>query len=457
MSPSSIYFTSLGSVGEVGASAHLIEIDGLSLLLDCGLHPKKEGKDALPAFKHLRGAPDAVLISHAHHDHCASLPYLLKMHPGTAPFATAPTVRILDRMLHNSVSVMEKMQVERGIADYPLYDHNDVDFAIRRLYGIPMNQEFAVLPKSDVRVSFTHAGHVLGSACVLIEGVDHRILYTGDICVIDQELMHGIELPKAVRNVDTLVIESTYGANETAHEVEYKEEVNRFAEGINRVLMRDGVVLVPAFALGRTQEVLNMISRLQDVGRIPYVPVYASGLGRAIYEVYSRFPDELREDVEMAPLSDFDTVGDVWDPKVVRRLLSEPSIIVATSGMMIENTPAAMIAEQMVRDERHGIFFTGYCDPDTLGYKVRTSKKRDRLIFQLGGRPTEIVLEDIQWFHFSAHAHRQDLLKIIDRVQSKNVIFVHGDPPAVEWMYEHGGDGRARYMPHIGEPVRLSS
>lgn len=456
MPGSPAYFTSLGSVGEVGASAHLIEMNGLSVLLDCGLHPKKEGRGALPDFSVLRRAPDAVLISHGHHDHCAGLPYLLKMYPSVVPFATAATVAVLDRMLHNSVSVMEKMRLERGIDEYPLYTHDDVEFAVRRLYrGVPMNNEFAILPDNDLRVCFTHAGHVLGSACTRVSSPDHSVFYTGDVCLIDQELMSGMKFPKESRKVDTLIIESTYGANPTAHEVEYTEEVKRFAAGINRVVNRDGVVLVPSFALGRTQEVLNMIARLQRKGQVPRVPVYASGLGRAIYEVYARNIGELRRDAMLVPIDEFDAVGDVWDPRVVRELTREPAIIVATSGMMLENTPSALIAEKLLTDPRHGIFFVGYCDPETLGYKVRNAKKGDQFSFRLGGAPVTVRCDDIQWYYFSAHAHRQDLIDVIDRIQSRNLLFVHGDQPAIDWMYQNSGEGRKKHMPRVGQRIEL--
>ena len=455
MSKSTSYFTSLGGVGEVGASAHLIEIDGLTVLLDCGLHPKKDGKSSLPDFSRLRRAPDAVIISHGHHDHCAALPYFLKMFPTTVPYATVPTVRILNRMLHNSVSVMEKIQLEQGVEDYPLYDHADVENAIRRLYGIPMGQNFAILPDSPVRVMFSSAGHVLGSASVLIKGTDHTVFYTSDVCAVDQELMPALAVPDEAKDVDTLIIESTYGANEEADRIVYEDEISRFAEGINRVINRGGVVLVPSFALGRTQEVLNILARLQDTGKIPYVRIYASGLGRAIYEIYARFRDELRPGADLVPLDEFESIGDVWDPVEARKLLKEPCIIVATAGMLIENTPSAMIAQHLVKDPRHGIFFVGYCDPATLGYKLRQAQKGDSLIFQTGGEAVTLQLDDIQWFHFSAHAHRQELIQLVDTIQSKNLIYVHGDPPALDWMHGHSGNGRKKFLPKIGQPIAL--
>jgi Cft2 family RNA processing exonuclease len=198
-----------------------------------------------------------------------------------------------------------------------------------------------------------------------------------------------------------------------------------------------------------------MIARLQRTGRVPRVPVYASGLGRAIYEVYARNLGELRRDVNLAPIDEFDAVGDVWDPRVVRELTREPAIIVATSGMMLENTPSALIAERLVTEPRHGIFFVGYCDPETLGYKVRNAKKGDQFSFRLGGAPVTVHCEDIQWYYFSAHAHRQDLIDVIDRIQSRNLLFVHGDQPAIDWMYHNSGEGRKKHMPRIGQRIEL--
>lgn len=450
-----IHFTPLGGVGEIGANSYLVEIGGLRILLDCGLHPKKEGRSALPDFSRLTTAPDAVLISHAHIDHCGALPQLLKLFPATVPYATAPTLSIMDRMLHNSVSVMGILKDERGIEEYPLYEHTDVDAALRRAYGIDMDQEFAIAPGSPVRVRFSSAGHVLGSATIRLSTPEHILLYTGDICTANQELMVGFTPPESAGTIDTLVIETTYGANEEADSIDYQDEIARFAKEVAEVLDQGGAVLAPAFALGRSQELLNIISRLQDAGTLPHVPVYASGLGRALYEVYNKFSDHLNPEVTLSPLSQFKSVGDVWDPKVTQELIKDPCIIVATSGMMIQNTPSAMIAQEMVRHRHHGIFFVGYCDPDTLGHKLREARKGDRMAFTLDAPPVEVVLENIKSFYFSAHAPRKDLRRIVQQFAAKNLVLVHGDPPAIEWMHDNCGDGCAKYMPEVGETIRL--
>ena len=283
----------------------------------------------------------------------------------------------------------------------------------------------------------------------------HTVFYTGDICVSDQELMNGLRPTEDLGPVDTLVIESTHGANIHSDEISYEDQTEHFCASITRVLERGGVALVPAFALGRTQEMLNVIARLQDEGNLPDVPVYASGLGRAVYEVYHRFKDFLHPEADLQPLSRFNRVGDVWQNRVVQRLLKQPAIIVATSGMMIENTPSAMIAEEIIQHEEHGIFFVGYLDPDTLGYKVLHSELGAKLRFGLGRQNVRRVLTDMGHFNFSAHAPRSALRDLIDQISPKNIVFVHGDPEAIDWMQEATGNGFRTFAPEAGETVTL--
>ena len=456
MSKENVQFMSLGGVGEVGASAHLISIGGLKILLDCGMHPKNEGASKLPDFSLLNKAPDAIIVTHAHIDHCGSLPYLMKMFPGVQAYCSKPTLQIMDRMLHNSVSVMKRIREEQGMEEYPLYTHQDADFAIRRTTGIGVDQPFVIYPGKDLQITFNHAGHVLGSVGVTIRTSNHSLFYTGDVCMTDQELLEGFQPPAGLEKIDTLVVESTYGATEHADDILAADEIDRLAAAISEVIKNDGTALIPCFALGRAQEVLNILSRLQYEGQIPMVPIYASGMGRAIYEIYDRNWESLKPDAALSPLSEFGKIGDFSRPDVVDDLLATPSIVVATSGMMIENTPSAVLAEELVQETHHGIFFVGYCDPATLGARVKDADVGDEFSFVLGADPVEVKLQNFQSFHFSAHAPRGDLVKLVDSIPSQNLLFVHGDPPALEWMKFNTPNGRKKYIPSIGESIDLS-
>jgi len=448
--------TPLGGGSEIGANCYLLGVGDREVILDCGLHPKKEGKAALPELFRLDHAPDALLVSHGHIDHCGGAPYLMKQFPGLECFMTQPTVSIMDRMLHNSVSVMGTLALEQGIADYPLYSHSDVDQALRMSYGLELNREFDLSWDSPFRASFHHAGHVLGSAGILLRAPGHTVYYTGDVCMNDQELMGQSVLPDDV-DVDTLIIESTRGTYENGGGLSYQGEVKRLCREISAVLENGGVALIPSFALGRTQELLNIIARLMEDGDLPEVKVYASGLGRAVYEVYSRFRDYLRPEAEVRPLRQFARIGDVWERSVRRELVRKPCIIVATSGMMIKNTPSAMITIEVVQQTNHGIFFVGYLDPDTPGYELLHADPGDDILLETTGRPVKIALENRQSFDLSAHATREELCRLVDEMRPKNVVFVHGDPEAVDWMSQNCAGDFARFTPALGETLELES
>lgn len=455
---SSITFMAIGGGAEIGANSYLVSADGdHDVLLDCGLHPKKEGREALPDFQLLERAPEAVIVSHGHIDHCGAVPYVMRDFPSVPCYTTHPTISIMDRMLHNSVSVMGTLAIERSIREYPLYTHNDVDAALRRCHGLHYEREFDLTWDSPFRASFHHSGHVLGSASVLLRNGGHTLLYSGDVCMTHQELMAGMTLLDKNIAVDSLMIECTRATHEIGHTITFEGEVQRFAEEATAVLMLGGSVLIPSFALGRTQEILNVISRLQATAQIPDVPVYSSGLGRAMYEIYTKYSDLLRPETVLRPLQEFKRVGDVWDGAVRRELLRKPCIVVATSGMMAENTPSALIAMEMVRDPRHAIFFVGYLDPDTLGAKLLRAELGEDLVFHRDGAPVKIKTMNRKSFNFSAHAHREDLVRLIDHIAPKNLVFVHGDPEATAWMNENTSSIYRKFIPSIGERITLEA
>lgn len=450
-----IEFTAIGDGTQIGANCYRLRIGEYDIVIDCGLHPKREGLDATPRWDLFDRPPTAILLSHAHIDHCGTVPYLMKMFPEIPCYTTKPTVRIMDRMLHNSVHVMTIAAKERGVAGYPLFRHSDVEEAMKRVVGFEYGRRFQMNATCPITVEFRPAGHVLGSASIILRTDDHTICYTGDICANDQALLPAFEPFDKSMGIDSLIIESTRGAHVDDYPVTYEGEIERFSNAVASVVKGGGVALVPVFALGRMQELLNIIHRKQEAGVIPDCPVYSSGLGRAVYEVYSRYENYLLPGADLVPLAQFEPVGDVWEPEQRRKLLREPCIIAATSGMMIENTPSAMIAMDMIKEERHGIFFVGYLDPDTLGYKLLHSNIGDAFFFSNTGEASERKLENIQRFHFSAHAPREDLINVVKSVEPSNLIFVHGDDEAVNWMRENTNGTSRKFTPAKGETVAL--
>jgi len=320
-----------------------------------------------------------------------------------------------------------------------------------------LDEEFALTRESPVRAAFHHAGHVLGSAGVWLRANGHTVFYTGDICFSNQELMGGFHSLGRPGKVDTLVIECTRGAHTNGKQTTFQGEVKRFAEEASKVLRKGGTVLVPSFALGRTQELLNIIARLQDGRHLPGVPVYVSGLGRAVYEIYNRFTEYLRPDAVLRPLRNFRRVGDVWERPVARDLIKDPCIIVATSGMMVENTPSAMIARELVKRPEHAIFFVGYLDPDTLGYRLLHAEMGDALRFETNGRAVRVNCANRQQFSFSAHASREELQSLVEQIRPANIVFVHGDPDAIAWMRDNCNGPCRKFTPTLGDTVVLES
>ena len=452
-----INFSVLGGGGEVGANCFELSFNGTRVLLDCGTHPKKEGKGCLPAFDLLNQPPDAYLISHGHIDHCGAIPVLGRRFPGVPGYATPPTRYIADRMLRNSVVVMEMLAKERGIEEYPLFDHYDVGCAMRFFNGQDFGMPFNPGGNPDIEVTFMHAGHVLGGASILIKIPGHTIFYTGDISQTRQILMDGCARLDKHLKVDTLILESTQGGTDDEDKGAYEDEVHRLADSMRRVLNRGGVALLPSFALGRTQEMVNIVAQLQEEGALPVTPIYTVGLGRAVYEIYQKFSSYLHPRATLRPLSRTSRLGNVWDKSVVDQLLRTPSVIIATSGMMMENTPSALLAQAMVQQSHHGIFFVGYLDPDTLGYKLLNATPGDALQFELKKPPVEIVLEDVAQYRFSAHASRSQLVDIARRLNPKNIIYVHGDQDALEWMQINAGNGAHSFVPEVGQTVTIET
>lgn len=433
----------LGGGQEIGANCYLLKINGVPLLLEAGLHPKKFGKESLPDYDRVEEDLEAIFISHAHLDHVGSLPIIHQKHPEAPIFATSPTKDIALRMLHNTVTVMNIFREEKGLLEYPFFEHEDLQplkGGIIDLQFQAMSHKFPkgrkggyerVKLRANIRAHFLPSGHVLGAGGLIIRQGKRTLYYTGDISFQDQALLAGAEIP--LENVDVLILECTYGNDPFYYSRNRPEEINKFAKEVSQIISKGGCVLVPAFALGKTQEMMAIIYSLMRRGRIPSVPLFLSGLGRSITEIYQEYSRYLRPQVSISHFDLF-SVLEYSDELYLKHLLREPCIIVATNGMMVENTPSARIARLMVQDEHHGIFFCGFIDPDTLGYKVFQAQIGEELVFSLDSDPVKIINPNIKHFYLSSHADRYELIDLAQKLKPEIIVLIHGEQEGIEFL-----------------------
>src|SRR5271170_6082678 len=260
---------------DIGASAWFVELDGFRLLMDAGMHPKREGRAALPLFSAVeREDLDAIAISHCHHDHVGAIPVAMRHFPDASVLMTELSHYLIGRVLHNSVNVMLRQREEHGINEYPLFTHDQVEENEVQFQGFKYNRpiEWGAVQKARAGLhspdlEFFDAGHTLGSAGILVRGKSQTLFYTGDVCFHDQTILRAARFDDV--KADVLIMETTRGNRQTPPGFTREGEIARLTEAIQGVLARRGCVLMPTFALGRTQEMLAMLAMLMKAGKIP--------------------------------------------------------------------------------------------------------------------------------------------------------------------------------------------
>jgi Cft2 family RNA processing exonuclease len=431
--------TNLNPDHDIGASAWVVDLEGYRILLDAGVHPKREGRDSLPLFaKAGKGDIDAIILSHCHHDHVGALPVALKTYPHAHVLMTELSYFLVERILHNSVNVMQRQREELGIREYPLYTHEEVDEYAAVFQGYRYRREITWSPPHNARkgaqaptVEFFDAGHTLGSAGVLLRGEAQTVFYTGDVCFHDQTILRAAQFGEV--KADVMIMETTRGGRAKPPGYTRPGEVQRLQKAISEVFKAKGSVLIPAFGLGRTQEVLAMLALMMRDGRLKRQPVYIGGLGRVFTEIYDL--EAHRANRQHASLKLTEALDlQVMSPNQVPAMkLGGGHLFVLTSGMMSPNTAAHDLALRMLPDERHGIFFVGYADPETPGGRVKASRAGQEFWFSEPGGHTKrrCRMED---FDLTAHAHREDLMELVGQVDPRVVVLGHGDEAAREWF-----------------------
>ena len=405
------------------------------------MHPKNTGEDALPHLKAIgEHEIEAILISHAHQDHIGTLPLAMRRFPGARVFMTEATAEIGSVLLHNSVNVMTRQRDEIGEMSYPLFTHGETDKASKRWRWCPLRQRISVAgerapqrERDALTFEFFEAGHVLGSTGILLRAEGKTVFYTGDVNFDDQTIMEAAIFPQ--EKIDVLIMECTRGDHAKPGGWTRAGEERRLAEALEDAFERGACVLIPVFALGKTQEILALLYKFRRQSRklLEDFPIYIGGLSSKFTDIYDRRARMTRRQLPRLQLMR-DVAPFILNDETVRDApLRARRVYVLSSGMMIPKTLSNVFARRLIDNPQHSIFFVGYASPESPAGLLRDAETGGEVALD-PDKPAQRIRCDIEQFQFSAHATRETLVEYAKNVSPRKIVLVHGDPPAVEWM-----------------------
>jgi Cft2 family RNA processing exonuclease len=333
---------------------------------------------------------------------------------------------------------MLRQREEHGIREYPLFTHDQVEGNETQFQGFKYNREveWASFRKTRAGLASPHleffdAGHTLGSAGILVRGQSETLFYTGDVCFHDQTLLKSARFQDF--RPDVLIMETTRGNRVAPPGFSRESEIVRLTESVQAVLARRGSVLMPAFALGRTQEILAQLALMMKAGQIPRQPIYIGGLGKVFTGTYDEKAYLTNRHLPRLTLSEELQLIVLEKEQLDTIKLGGARIFVLTAGMLTECTPAHDLALRMMGDERQAIFFVGYADPGTPGGRLKASKPGESFIFSpSAGEVTRHC--DVQEFDLTAHANREALLDFACALSPRAILLGHGEADSRQWF-----------------------
>lgn len=430
-----------GAAGTTTGSQHLLEVNGQKILLDCGLYQgrRKDAHEINLNFPHFDPSElDAVVLSHAHIDHSGNLPNLTRKGFKGNIYATFATRDLCQVMLADSARIQQsdaewltKKNKKVGKPPVePLYSEMDAELCMRQFVNMGYNRKMYI--GKGVSVEFLDAGHILGSAQVLIEvedeadGKTKRFLFSGDVGRGENDILRD---PVAAGNIDYLLMESTYGGRE--HTLGTKAD-DRIAEILKKAIDRGGKVIIPAFAVERTQQLLYVLHQLFDEGRIPRIPVYVdSPLAVNATEIFRLHPECFNKEIyeflfEKRNPFGFEGLTLVRSVKNSKELNArkDQSIIISASGMC-EAGRILHHLKNSIEEPKNTILFVGYCAQQTLGWKIREGWEEVKIFGQPYKLKANVEIVD----SFSGHADHSELIDYFNEISgSKSKVWlVHGE------------------------------
>ncbi len=459
-----------GAARTVTGSQHLLEVNGNKLLLECGVFQgkRRDFYERNRSFPFDPRSLDAVILSHAHIDHSGNLPNLVKQGYNGPIYTTPPTADLAGVMLLDSAHIykedaayINKKKRKHGEPFIePLYTRADAEQVPALFKEVGYNQPFEPIP--GVVATLVDAGHILGSAAVALEiqegSKKMRLWFSGDIGRFNLPLIADPIMPK---DVDYLIMECTYG--DKPHR-EPELAYNEFRDTVKRTVERGGKVVVPAFAVGRTQELVYDLNRMISDGEIPHIPVFVdSPLAIDASEVFRRHPDYFDDETHQFmqtghhPALDFPGLRytrSVAESKEINTI-DQPMVIISASGMA-ETGRILHHLRNNIPDPRNTVLLVGFQAQNTLGRRIQ--ERRPQVSIFGESVPLRAQVETIDGY--SAHADRDGLLGWVKAVRGerlRRVYVVHGEPEGSQALAEalRSLGGLEVLMPEPGETVEL--
>ncbi|MGH8677482.1 MAG: MBL fold metallo-hydrolase [Burkholderiales bacterium] len=428
----------LGATRTTTGSMYLLEVNGQRLLLECGLFQGRR-EDSIERNRRLpfdARQIDAVVLSHAHIDHCGNLPTLCRQGFTGSIYSTFATRDLASIMLEDSA------EIQRADADFvsrtrakhklppvePLYTATDAEKAIRQFVALNYDRPIPVV--DGVSVTFCDAGHILGSAQAILDvregGHKFRYLFSGDVGRGDDDILRD---PQPVEDVDYLQIESTYGGREHADKHCANEDVGRL---VRETLDKDGKIIIPAFSVGRTQQIVYTLNQLTEAGQLPKVPIYVdSPLSTNATEIHRLHPEcfnetiykFLREKANPFGMENLTYIREVAHSMKLNELKT-PAIIISASGM----AEAGRIRHHLknhIGNPANLILFIGYCAEHTLGAQILSGRPTVNIF----GEPYAVRARIAKLDAFSGHADKHELRHYVEQLSGdvKKIAVIHGE------------------------------
>ncbi len=433
--------TFCGAAQTTTGSQHLLEINGQRILLDCGLYQgrRDDSYERNKSFFFDPASIDAVVLSHAHIDHSGNLPNLCRNGYQGNIYSTFATRDLCQIMLADSAKIQshdvnwinKRRKKDNLPLIKPLYSQPDAEKCIRQFVNIGYDRSIPIA--NGVFLQFLDAGHILGSAQVVLDiqefktGRKKRFLFSGDVGRGKNQILRDPVIPE---NVDFLLMESTYGNREHEQETESNQEI---AEVIKQAVEKKGKVIIPSFAVERTQQLIYVLHKLVEAKEIPEIPIYVdSPLAVNATEIFRLHPECFNKDIynflfEKRNPFGFESLELIRSVRASKGLneKDEPCVIISASGMC-ESGRILHHLRNNIGNTRNTILFVGYCAPYTLGRRIRDGEKTVPILGEKHKVKARVEVMD----SFSGHADRSELLEYYDAISGplEKTWLIHGEP-----------------------------